>query len=256
LLWTLRAGSTRLEARLDAEWHGSEERLQWVMPVNVLARDALCGIQFGHVRRARHQNTSWDEARFEVCAHRYVYISEPGCGVGVLADGPRGYDVRDHTLALTLLRAPRFPDPACDLGPQTIEWSLYLDSGSQEIGLLEGEAARMAHPLRFVEHPVPVQSVPVVVDSDGVMVSTIKLAEDGSGDLVVRLWECRGARSSGTMRLAGRVLSIARCNALEEVDQGSDSETSWKHDSKGPIQVDLDFSPFEIRTYRIKFAAK
>lgn len=256
LLWTLRAGSTRLEARLDADWRGSEERLQWVMPVNVMARDALCGIQFGHVRRPRHQNTSWDAARFEVCAHRYVYISEPGCGVGVMADGPRGYDVRDHTLALTLLRAPRFPDPACDLGPQTIEWSLYLDSGSQDLALLEAEAARMAHPLRFVDHSVPLQTMPVVVDADGVMVSAIKLAEDGSGDLVIRLWECRGARSSGKMRLAGQVLGVDRCNALEETDRSPDPDTSRKDDGMGFTQVDLDFAPFEIRSYRIKFAPR
>ncbi len=256
LLWTLRAGSTRLEARLDADWHGSEERLQWVMPVNVLAREALCGIQFGHVRRARHQNTSWDAARFEVCAHRYVYISEPGCGVGVLADGPRGYDVRNQTLALTLLRAPRFPDPACDLGPQTIEWSLYLNSGAQDIALLENEAARMAHPLRFVEHSVPSSTIPVVVDADGVMVSTIKLAEDGSGDLIVRLWECRGARSSGTMRMAGQVLNVERCDALEEIDHHPNSEITWKDDGEGHAQVDLNFAPFEIRSYRIKFAPR
>lgn len=250
LRWTLRAGSARLEMRLEADWQGSEERLQWTMPVNVLARDAVCGIQFGHVRRARHSNTSWDAARFEVCAHRYVYISEPGCGVALLADGPRGYDIRHHRLALSLLRSPRFPDPHCDIGAQTIEWNVYLDDGHGDIARVEAEAARLASPIRITAHQVDRPLVPVVVQAEGILVSAMKLADDASGDLIVRLWECRGARTSGTVTIAGRyggpTAEMWRCNALEERDEGVAGGSI-------PVSVlDISLRPFEIRTYRLR----
>ncbi len=274
LRWTLRADSARVDLQLEADWHGSNERLQWMMPVNVLARDAVCGIQFGHVRRARHQNTTWDAARFEVCAHRYVHVHEPGCGVALLADGPRGYDIRDHHLALTLLRAPQFPDPLCDIGPQVIEWSIWLGDGSGDIADVEAEAARVAHPLRIHRtDPEPHGSVnqgslrrvaPISVDARGVMVSAIKMADDSSGDLIVRLWECRGARASGDVYLAGRLrdstVQVMRCNALEEpktdvslTAQPGDLPSGDLDDSviinSGPMK--LQMAPFEIRTYRL-----
>lgn len=258
LRWTLRAGSSRVDLRLEADWHGTEERLQWVMPVNVLARDAVCGIQFGHVRRARHQNTAWDAARFEVCAHRYVRISEPGCGVALMADGPRGYDIRNHGLSLSLLRAPQFPDPQCDIGLQTIEWSLYLDHGQQDVGSIEMEAARIAHPMRIVPHGPDRPRAPVVVDATGVFVSALKMADDASGDLIVRLVECRGAHTSGTVTVARRSMNadieIWRCNALE--DRESDAAESLTSNFADGYVASVSLAPFEIRTLRIRSRPK
>ena len=252
LHWIMRAGSPRLDLRLEADWQGSEERLQWVMPVNVLAREAMCGIQFGHVRRARHQNTPWDAARFEVCGHRYVYVNEPGCGVGILADGPRGYDIRNHDLALTLLRAPQFPDPHCDVGLQTIEWSLYADQGAADMANLEAEAARLAYPVRVTTSSSQRAMVPVSLAGAGLQISAVKLADDNSGDLIVRLWECRGARSPGHLRLLGSPLKVVRCNALEEPSKDEADVLIRVDENSNTTIVELDMAPFEIRTYRVR----
>lgn len=259
LLWSLSAGSSRLDLRLEADWRGSEERLQWTVPIDVMARDALCGIQFGHVRRPRHANTSWDLARFEVCAHRYVYVSEPGCGVALLADGPRGYDIRGRNLSLTLLRAPQFPDPTCDLGSHSIEWSLLVDSGEGNVSAVEEEAARVAHPIRLSGRSLVRREESIAVTAPGVLVSAVKLAADGSGDLVVRIWESRGARSRGTMTVIGRTGPARRCDALElplaENDDtssvaGDDGRSEWTAGVGGGT-MELDMRPFEIRTYRL-----
>jgi alpha-mannosidase len=184
--WSLAAGASRLDIALDADWNESEYRLQMNLPTDVLAREATCGTQFGHVRRPRHHNTSWDVAKFEVCAHRYVHVGEPGSGIAILADGPRGYDIRGNALALTLLRSPKFPDPQADMGRQRVEWSLYVDQCPGDVEGIEIESALIAHPYRLIAGTPVAISTGIRLDARGALISVIKPADDGSGDLVVR----------------------------------------------------------------------
>ena len=242
--WSLAAGASRLDIALDADWNESEYRLQMNLPTDVLAREATCGTQFGHVRRPRHHNTSWDVAKFEVCAHRYVHVGEPGCGIAILADGPRGYDIRGNALALTLLRSPKFPDPQADMGRQRVEWSLYVDQCSGDVEGIEIESARIAHPYRIISGTPVAMSAGIRLDARGALISVIKPADDGSGDLVVRLWETRGARTSGTLSISRPAATAIQCNALEE--QLSPKVIPVKD---GIVEIELD--PFQIQTLRI-----
>jgi alpha-mannosidase len=242
--WSLAAGSSRLDVALDGDWRESEQRLQMKLPTAVLSREATCGTQFGHVRRPRHHNTSWDIAKFEVCAHRYVHVGEPGCGIAILADGPRGYDVRGNALSLTLLRSPKFPDPQADIGRQRVEWSLYLDQSPGDVEAIEIESAKIAHPYRLITGTPAAISSGIRLDVRGALISVIKPADDGSGDLVVRLWETRGASTAGTMSISRPSGVAVQCNALEEP---LDSPSILIND--GIIAVQL--APFQIQTLRI-----
>jgi alpha-mannosidase len=242
--WSLTAGSSRLDIALDADWNESEYRLQMNLPTNVLAREATCGTQFGHVRRPRHHNTSWDVAKFEVCAHRYVHVGEPGCGIAILADGPRGYDIRGNALALTLLRSPKFPDPQADMGRQRVEWSLYVDQCPGDVEGIEIESALVAHPYRLITGTPIAISAGIRLDARGALISVIKPADDGSGDLVVRLWETRGASTSGTLSISRPAATAVLCNALEEP---LSSEIISVKDGI----VDIELAPFQIQTLRI-----
>lgn len=242
--WSLAAGASRLDIALDADWNESEYRLQMNLPTDVLAREATCGTQFGHVRRPRHHNTSWDVAKFEVCAHRYVHVGEPGCGIAILADGPRGYDIRGNALALTLLRSPKFPDPQADMGRQRVEWSLYVDQCPGDVEGIEIESARIAHPYRIISGTPVAMSAGIRLDARGALISVIKPADDGSGDLVVRLWETRGASTSGTLSISRPAATAVLCNALEE--PLSPKIISVKD---GIVEIELD--PFQIQTLRI-----
>ena len=242
--WSLAAGSSRVDVALDADWNESEFRLQMKLPTAVLAREATCGTQFGHVRRPRHHNTSWDVAKFEVCAHRYVHVGEPGSGVAILADGPRGYDIRGNALALTLLRSPKFPDPQADMGRQRIEWSIYVDQCSGDVEALEIECARMAHPYRLMSGTPVAISTGIRLDVRGALISVIKPADDGSGDLVIRIWETRGSRTSGTLSISRAASTAVQCNALEEP-----LGTATMDIKDGIVHVEL--APFQIQTMRI-----
>ncbi len=77
---------------------------------------ATFDIQNGTIRRPTHANTSWDAAKHEVFAHKFVTVAESGFGVALLNDSKYGCSARDNVLGLTLLKAPKFPDHLADMG--------------------------------------------------------------------------------------------------------------------------------------------
>ncbi len=240
--FSLRAGSSQLDVSVDADWHEQERRLQWVLPTDLRALNAVCGTQFGHVTRARHANTSWDVARFEVCAHRYVAVSEPSFGAAILADGPRGYDIRGDELLLTVLRSPKFPDPEADLGHQHLQWSVSLLDGDPIANGIENAAALMAHPVRILDGVPRVPASVISLDVPGALISAVKPADDGSDDIIVRLWETRGGRTNGVLTIDG-MTAAQTCNALE------DAGTPLSISADGTLAIELQ--PFQIMTLRI-----
>jgi alpha-mannosidase len=193
--------------------------------------------------RPTHASNSWDVAKFEVCAHRYVDISEPGFGVAVLNDGRYGHGVQDGGIRVSLLRAAKYPDPVQDHGRHQVTISVLPHGAGLHDVLAAADA--LHHPLRAVaggtaaDLPVPV----VCVDHPGVLVSAVKRAEDGSGDLIVRLAETCGARVQVPVRTPGRVVDASLCNLLEEPLRGLDVADGF---------VNLTMRPFELATLRLQ----
>ncbi|MEV7368136.1 alpha-mannosidase [Streptomyces sp. NPDC059687] len=248
---TLRAGSPRVDFETEIDWHETEKILKAAFPVDIRAAHSSAEIQFGHIQRPTHTNTTWEAARFEVSGHRWVHIGEPGYGVAVINDSTYGHDVtrtvRDDggtttTVRLSLVRAPRVPDPEADQGRHRFTYSL-LPGASIEDAVAEGYALNL--PLRVADSagaPEPVVSV----DGDGVTVEAVKLADDASGDVVVRLYESRGGRAQGVLR-TGFALAGARVTDLLERPL-EDAE----RDADGGVRVVL--RPFQILTLRLERA--
>ena len=153
--------------------------------------------QFGHVVRPTHVNTTWDAARFEVCAHRWVLVAEPGYGVALANHTSYGHDVTRHPRAggatySTIRRhaAPRsaVPRPGHRPGPARVP---ARDRARRRRRGGRGAGYALALPLRRRTGT----AVEPIVRVDGpAYVEAVKLAEDGSGDVVVRLYEPYGAR--------------------------------------------------------------
>ncbi|MBC8093763.1 MAG: alpha-mannosidase [Pseudonocardia sp.] len=184
----------------DVEWHERQKLLKLAFPLDVHADRAASEIQFGHVYRPTHTNTSWDAARFETCAHRWVHVGEPGFGVAVANDATYGHDIGRTTRAdggttttvrLSLVRAPLFPDPSADQGSHRFVVSLRPDA---TIADAVAEGYRLNLPLRMVQGARDVEPL-ISVDDPAVVVEAVKLAEDGSRDVVVRLYEALGSRA-------------------------------------------------------------
>ncbi|MBP9051143.1 MAG: alpha-mannosidase [Ilumatobacteraceae bacterium] len=246
-LITLRAGSPRLDITFDIDWREDEKLLSLMVPLDVHAREAACDIQFGHVMRPTHASTSWDAAKFEVCAHRYVDLSEPGFGVAVLNDGRYGHGVQDGGVRVSLLRAAKYPDPVQDHGRHRVTVGVLAHGAGLHDVLREAEALNT--PLRMVAAgdagrtdgaPVPLVSV----EHPGVQVSAVKRADDGSGDLVVRLYEACGARSTVAVRTPVRIAEAGTCNLLEEPQRSLDIADGF---------VNLTLRPFELVTLRVRW---
>ncbi len=242
--YTLRAGSPRLDVHLSIDWQERERLLSMVFPLDVRAATARCDVQFGVVERPTHPSSPWDAAKFEVCAHRFVDVSEPSWGVAVLNDGRYGHGLFDGAIRVSLVRGARYPDPDADLGHHEVTLAL-LPHGP---GLAEvvREAECLNRPIRTVvgTAPTAVARPPVmVVDGGGVEVDAVKPADDGSGDLVVRLHEHVGDRTRITVHCPGRrIVAASRCDLLEEPLDGLEV---------GDGIAALTLRPFELVTLRL-----
>ncbi|MCX4578820.1 glycosyl hydrolase-related protein [Streptomyces sp. NBC_01571] len=244
---TVRAGSRRIDVETEIDWHETEKILKAAFPVDIRAPYSSAEIQFGHVQRPTHTNTSWESARFEVYGHRWVHIAEPGYGVAVINDSTYGHDVSrtvredggtTTTVRLSLVRAPRVPDPDADQGRHRFTYAL-LPGATIEDAVAAGYALNL--PLRVTDSAG--SAVPVVsVDGEGVTVEAVKLADDTSGDVVVRLYESRGGRATGILRtgfpLAGAQVTDLLERPLGEADTDGDA-------------VAVSLRPFEVRTLRL-----
>jgi alpha-mannosidase len=239
----LHADSARVDLAIDIDWHEDEQLLSLCVPLDVRADTAACGIQFGHVRRPTHPTTSWDDAKFEVCVHRFVDLAEPSFGVAVLNDGRNGHGVFGGSVRVSLARAPKFPDPGADHGRHRVTIAV-LPHGPGLHEVLEAAEA-LDLPLRLVhgEGTAPGGQV-VDIDHPGVDASAVKRADDGSGDLVVRVVEMSGDRSCVHVGAPTPFAAAWTCDALEvpaaPVHLGADG------------RVELTLRPFEIVTLRCR----
>lgn len=251
---TLRSGAKTLDIATEVDWHETEKILKAAFPLDVKAERTASETQFGHVYRATHTNTSWEAAKFEICAHRWIHAEEPGWGVALLNESTYGHDVtRDMrpdggqttTVRLSLLRAPRYPDPETDQGAHTLRFALAPGAGI-------GDAVREGHALNLPERVVP-GAGPVApllaVDNDAVVVEAVKLAEDRGGDVIVRLYESRGGRATATLALGFPVTAAVESDLLERPLPGS---------AAGPLTpagtLPLTLRPFQILTLRLRRA--
>ncbi|MPY51028.1 alpha-mannosidase [Streptomyces acidicola] len=244
---SLRAGSPRIDFETDIDWHEAEKFLKAGFPVDIRAPHSSAEIQFGHIQRPTHTNTSWEAARFEVSGHRWVHIAEPGYGVAVINDSTYGHDVSrtvredggtTTTVRLSLVRAPRVPDPEADQGRHRFTYSL-LPGASVDDAIAEGYALNL--PLRIASAAGTAEPV-VSVDGAGVTVEAVKLADDSSGDVVVRLYESRGGRAEGVLRTGFPLAGAQITDLLERPLEAAATEGN---------AVPVALRPFEVKTLRL-----
>jgi alpha-mannosidase len=245
--FSVSAGSARIDVTTEVDWHERQRLLKLAFPIDIHTTTASFEVQFGHVVRPIHRNTSWDEARFETSAHRWVHVGEPGFGVAVSNEATYGHDVTRHPRAgggtttlvrQSLLRAPLYPDPDADQGRHVFRSSLTVGA---EVPHAVAEGYRLNLALRPGR-----ASVEPLVQAQGVVVESVKLAEDRSGDVIVRLYEPLGRRGEASVTFEADVTSIVRTDLLE--DAVSEPVVG--------ATIALPVRPFEIVTLRARRAGR
>ena len=216
----VRADSRRIDFDTKVHWQEDHKLLKVAFPVDILSPRATYEIQFGHVERPTHYNTSWDLARFEVCAHKWADLSEANYGVALLNDCKYGYDIHGNVLRLSLLRSPKAPDTTADRGDHQFTYSLLPHRGDVRQGGVIQEGYNLNVPLR-VDRPAA-GTGPLgrshsffTIDSPNVVLETVKIGEDKQS-VIVRLYEAHGARGAVRLHLGLPVREVRRTNLLEQ----------------------------------------
>ena len=164
--------------------------LKALFPFDLNVSEIRSEIQFGHVKRTTHRNTSWDRARFEASMHRWVDLSEADFGAALINDGKYGYDAVGDMVRLTLLRGPTHPHPMADLGVHRFRYALFVHRGVSDLEQVHLAAERFNNPVAVVGDTTARGECSAVgtasfsfaaVDHDCVSLETVKQAEDGKG---------------------------------------------------------------------------
>jgi alpha-mannosidase len=243
-------GSNVLEITSNVDWHETHKLMKLAFAVDVQTAKATSEIQFGHIERPIHTNTAWDVARFETVAHRWLQVAEPNFGVTIANDSTYGHDVTRKQLENgrsyvqireSLLRSPVYPDPNTDQGQHTVRTSLKVGSNITE-SIAEG--FRLNLPLRRHLGAKPVEPLLSVANSN-MVVESVKLAEDQSGDLIVRLYEASGSRTAAVITPNFDFKTVTVTDLLE--NELPTSKSLLTTDS-GTLQLEL--RPFKIVTLR------
>ncbi len=175
-----------------ADWHEVNTLLKFILPTDINTDKAICNIQFGDVERSTHSNTSWDDAKFEVCAQKYVVLSDNGYSVGVINDCKYGYGFKNNNLSLTLIKCSTYPFDGADIGEQNFKYAITSDCVAFINSNIYNVACEYNNPLIIKKlesrNSASEKYSLIKADKENVVIETIKPAVDGKG-YVIRLFD-------------------------------------------------------------------
>ncbi|KAM9375861.1 alpha-mannosidase 2C1 [Pholidichthys leucotaenia] len=231
-----------LKFNTEVQWAESHKFLKVEFPVQVHSPNATYEIQFGHLQRPTHRNTSWDWVRFEVWGHKWADLSEHNFGVALLNDCKYGYSVHKNTMTLSLLRAPKAPDANADMGTHSFTYAVMPHTGSFQDASVIQCAYNLNFPLRLIQcSPDTVPWSAFSVSAEAVILETIKQAEDCKAALVIRLYESHGSTVTATLSTSLPVREAWHCDLLERRDTARPAHVESQ-------KITLDFRPYQILT--------
>lgn len=237
----------RIDFYTKVNWNEAHKLLKVGFPIDVVTDKATYEIPFGALERPTHRNTSWEQAQYEVCGHRFADVSERGYGVSLLNDCKYGYDIQGSTMRLSLLRAPKWPDVTADLGDHEFTYSLYPHAGDWQSARTIRAAAELNHAPAVLAVEVHEGSLPSVhsllgFTGEHVVLDTVKPAEDGDG-AILRLYESARGRERVELNWHRPYGAAYLSNALEQELEPLRTDAG---------RIELDFAPYEIKTLKIK----
>ena len=218
-------GQAFIEAEYRVSWHEDHVLAKAEFACAVRTPYALCDTSAGYIARETHRNTSWQQARYEVCQHKWCDLSETGGGVAIINDGKYGVGLWDNVISLTLLRAPCRPDLVSDRGDHAFAYLIVPHEGTAQEDGINRMALEYNTPLRRAG--LPALALP---QTGSLFLQAMKQSEDGKA-LVLRLTEQDGRR--GEIRFP---FPVTLANLLEDAAEETDR---------------VAYGPFEMLTLRV-----
>lgn len=237
----------RIDVINTADWHERKQLLKIAFPFDIHCSKAVYDIQFGNVERGISRNTSWERAKFEVCGHKWVDLSEYGYGVSLLNDCKYGFSVDEGVLKLTAIKCGTYPNEEADQGEHEFTYSIYPHSGDFREGRTVQAAYSLNQPLERAEvkgtGSLPEEFSLVSCDNKNIVIDTLKQCED-SEDYIVRLFDSYNCRSKARLHFGLPLERAELCDLMEN----SISELEFNGNT-----VDIPVKNFEIITLKLKF---
>lgn len=251
----------RIDFKTEIDWNESQVLLKTYFPVDVVANKATYEIQYGNVERATHENTSWDAAKYEVCAHKWADISENGYGIALMNDCKYGYSGNETTMSLTLIKSGIFPNPHADREHHEFTYSILPHKGDFRTGDVIKESYFLNYPVYTLFAKKPEEHVKSFfnIDSDSVILEVVKPMHSEKGTIVkidetenlkteqnvsviLRLYESFGGRAAANLSSCFEIVSAFECDMLEYTTRRLNLNEN---------KVSLKMNPYEIKTVKL-----
>ena len=241
----LASNTKRLDFETSVDWKELHKMLRVSFDTTIRSSEASFDIQYGYVKRNTHRNTSWDMAKFESAAHKYVDLSDYDYGVALMNDCKYGHKVLESKIDLNILRSPTNPDPNADRNEiHTLTYSLLPHRRSLiESDVIQAAGMLNIKPVVFYNKTIGNLIPPCrLIDTNGISLEVIKKAEKEKC-YVIRVVETKGKISEGTLAFKSDA-ELMETNLIE-----------WENnvwESTGRTKK-IKLNPFEIKTYKLNF---
>ncbi len=251
------ADTPRIDFESVVDWNSPHALLKVGFKVNVLSNEARFETQFGNIKRPTHENYGTDKTQFEVCNHKWTDLSDTRFGVAILNDCKYGISVHENEMCLTLHKGGCRPDARGDVGVHRFTYSLLVHESAFSTESVIQPAYELNYPALVFDGAaicdvgealtatcgsIECGNSLLSVDTDNVIIETVKPAEDGDG-FIARLYETEGTYTQCKLTLHPALCSVSGTDMLEYNEEPMDVSAN---------SVALGFTPFEIKTLRIK----
>ena len=228
----LKDNSEYLEIENIVDWQESQKMFRIDGNFNITSDYVICDIQFGNINRSTLENNSIEFAQFEVCAHKYVDLTDGAAGVAILNDCKYGFRAKDNFISINALRSTSNPGKDADRGEHKFKYALYPYTANRNTERLSYE---FNYPL--VETSKSIPSL-LNVENKNIIVETIKRSEDGKST-IIRLYNNSKAK---------QVSEIAFCYDFKEIHLTDLLENKLQKQKISDGKIILEFKPYEIHT--------
>jgi len=226
-------GSPIVEFDTKVDWKECHKMLRCAFDTNIRCNEVTCDIQYGFIKRPTHNNTSWDMAKYEVCAHKYADLSDNSYGVALMNDCKYGYSAKEGVLDLNLLRSPMTPGIDADVATHVFRYALYPHEGS----LVDSDVIQKSYEFNQPLYTGGEVEQLFTVSNPDIIVESVKKAED-SNAIIIRLYESKGGYTETAINFTKPVKSVCLVDLMEENEKEIDLSA-------------ISFHGFEIVTVKV-----
>ena len=256
-LVSLSADCEYVEVKNIVDWKTRRTMLKATFPTAAHSKTATYDLGLGVIKRGN--NT---DSLYEVPAQKWADISDDGgeFGVSIFSDCKYGWDKpSDNTLRLTCIHTPagaftkETRQDLQDIGRNVFSFAIYSHKNGFEDST-QKYSEIYANPYmcittdyrnkRSLDDSVSFCSI----SNDNVLVRAIKLSEDDSDSFIIRVNEAVGAEQKNvSLKMLGEIGEASLCTALEE-------PIKKLNVTNGRLRFNM--KPFEVKTFKIKYAIK